>query len=162
MLTAGSPKMARHGRTINRPRMAAGGTEGPVTSTKEPGWPQTRPEKAPQGHGGHPGDWTGAGEPAEPTMESRYLQAGVGGHPVIHRQARAGIPLSRGLSRARKFPLDNEMGKKFSAVISEKNPVIRLSGYPRAGAPNGSPLSRRSLLSTKIPLDNRISKKIQF
>ena len=39
-------------------------------------------------------------------------------------------PYPGGLSRARKFPLDNEMGKKFSAVISEKNPVIRLSGYP--------------------------------
>ena len=56
-------------------------------------------------------------------------------------------------------PLDNEMGKKFSAVISEK---IRLSGYPRAGLQRGDPLSRRTLLSTKPPLDNGIIKKIQF
>ena len=71
-------------------------------------------------------------------------------------------PYPGGLSRARKFPLDNEMGKKFSVMISEKNPVIRLSGYPRAGLQRGDPLSRRTLLSTKIPLDNGISKKIQF
>ena len=107
------------------------------------------PKTAPQGHGRASRGLDRSRGTAEPTMESRYPQAGVGGHPVIHRRAWAGIPSSTGgrgrasrhpqagvgghpviqeVSPEREiFPWITRWAKNFSAVISEKNPVIRLS-----------------------------------